>query len=130
MQRKRIVLVDDSETFLAQMASFLSDLPEAEVIATARSGREALSVTSRVRADLILMDLAMPDMNGVEATRRLKARTDAPIVWVVTLQDDAESRDAALRAGANEFVPKQRLLTRLLEYLEPGPEVPPKIGNE
>ncbi len=125
MDRKRILLVDDSQTFQRQMAACLAELPTAQLVGQAHSGREAVDISGRVEIDLVLMDLAMPEMNGLEATRLIKARGRAPTIWVVTFQDDAESRDAAISAGADEFVPKPQLLTRLLAFLEgDGPGAP------
>ncbi len=122
MRQIRILLVDDNAPFLTQMVTCLGDLPRADVIGQAHSGREGVELAARDKPDLVIMDLAMPGMNGIEATRRVKARPDAPLVWLVTLQDDNESRQAALLAGADEFVSKRHLLSRLVEMLAPEPE--------
>lgn len=122
MRHIRILLVDDSAKFLEQMVTCLGDLPRAQVIGQAHSGLEGVELAARYQPDLVIMDLAMPGMNGIEATRHVKARPGAPTVWLVTLQDDSESRQAALMAGADEFVSKRHLLSRLIEVLAPEPE--------
>lgn len=120
MRRLRILLVDDSRAFVEELAARLSSLSQVEVVGVAHSGQAALDLFDERAADLVLMDLAMPGMNGIQATRALKARGEAPRVWIVTLQDDSISRSLALAAGADQFVPKPLLLERLLEVLPRG----------
>lgn len=120
MRRLRILLVDDSRAFVEELAARLASLPQVEVVGVAHSGQAALELLDEQVADLVLMDLAMPGMNGIQATRALKTRADAPRVWIVTLQDDPISRGLALAAGADQFVPKPLLLERLLEVLPRG----------
>jgi two-component system invasion response regulator UvrY len=122
MRDIRILLVDDSLPFLEQMVTCLGDMPRAKVVGQAHSGREGVDLAAQQQPDLVIMDLAMPGMNGIEATRRVKAQPGAPLVWLVTLQDDSESRRAALLAGADEFVSKRHLLSRLIEMLAPEPK--------
>lgn len=74
MQTVQVLLVDDYPDFLDAVARFLSTIPHVEIVGRARSGREALNQVARVRPDLVLMDLAMPDMSGLELrdTSRLR----------------------------------------------------------
>jgi DNA-binding NarL/FixJ family response regulator len=76
-----------------------------------------LEQTTALRPDLVLMDLAMPGMGGLEATRRLKAEPDAPRVIMLSLHEHPMYRTAALDAGANGFVPKSKLGTALLPMI-------------
>lgn len=79
MQRIRILLVDDSLDFLEAVATLMADWPGIELIGCASSGSEALERVPELRPDLVLVDLMMPDMNGLETLRRLKGGRDAPL---------------------------------------------------
>jgi DNA-binding NarL/FixJ family response regulator len=102
----RILLVDDNAEFLRVAAGFLATDPAIEIAGLAPSGGEALKLTERLRPDLVLMDLAMPDMNGLAATRRIKARRDPPRVVILTLYDNAEYRVQAQCVGVDGYVAK------------------------
>jgi DNA-binding NarL/FixJ family response regulator len=113
----RILLVDDSPEFLEAVAHFLATEPEIEVVGRASSGRSALEQVSRLQPDLVLMDLAMPEMNGLEATRRIKSQPDTPCVVILTLHDNFEYRAQAAAVHADGFVPKSELGTQLLPLI-------------
>lgn len=113
----RILLVDDSLTFLESATRFLSANERLEIIGRALSGGEALEQVSQLCPDLVLMDLTMPGMNGLEATRRLKARQSAPYVIILTLSDSSEYCAAAVAAGADGFVTKSEFGTALLPLI-------------
>ena len=104
--RVRILLVDDNDDFRRQAARFLAAEPGCDVVAFAASGTEAVEMTGRVGPDLVLMDLSMPGMNGIEATRRIKARAGAPRVVIVTLDGDAPYKTASESALADGFLSK------------------------
>src|SRR5688572_10315045 len=109
----RILLVDDNMLFAASAQRFLSTFDSVEVVAVARGGREALDHLERQRADMVLMDLNMHGMNGLEATRRIKALDPGIRIIVVSLDDTEEFRSAATNAGAENFVSKQDFVMRL-----------------
>lgn len=113
-----MLLVDDSLQFTAAAGRFLGLLPRVDVVGYARSGREALDRVYELKPDLVLMDVMMPDMDGLEATRRLKARADAPWVVILTLNDTADYRVRADRVGADGFVSKQDLVTQLPDVID------------
>jgi DNA-binding NarL/FixJ family response regulator len=102
----RVLLADDSPEFVSSALRRLQSDASVEVVACASSGREAVRLTSTLGPDLVLMDLAMPEMNGLEATRRIKALAHPPRVLILTLYDDPAYRDAAREAGADGFVSK------------------------
>jgi DNA-binding NarL/FixJ family response regulator len=110
-------MVDDHATFLDELAHLLAEDLETDVMGRAASGEEALEQTKTLRPDLVLMDLAMPGMGGLEATRRLKAETGAPRVIMLSLHEHPMYRKAALDAGANGFIPKSELGTALLPLI-------------
>jgi DNA-binding NarL/FixJ family response regulator len=114
----RVLLVDDSPEFLRAASLFLSADPEVAIVGTARSGQDALYQVEKVHPDLVLMDLAMPGMGGLEATRRIKARPGAPGVVIITLLDNPEYRAAAKSVGADGFVAKSAFATQLLSTIQ------------
>ena len=118
MIKIKILLVDDSEQFLQSATAFLSQCPSVEVIGTATSGKDAIKKVEELRPDLVLMDIALPQMNGIEATRCIKGQAEAPKIIILTLHDNAEYRSAAKDAGADGFVRKSNLLTHLLPLLD------------
>jgi DNA-binding NarL/FixJ family response regulator len=109
LDRCRVLLVDDNQEFLKILARLLAAYPEVDVVGSARSGREALDQVALLHPDLVLVDLVMPDMDGLETTRRIKARPVSPRVILMTMQEDAEYREAAQEAGADGFIPKPDL---------------------
>ncbi len=109
----RIMLVDDSEAFLAAAEALVEHEPALVLAGTARNGEEALAEAERLEPDLVLIDAFMPVMDGLEATRKLKRRSHAPWVVVISLHDDEALRLESWAAGADGFVGKSRLAERL-----------------
>ena len=120
MANTRILIVDDSDDFLKSATLLLSAAPGVTVVGRARSGEEAVAETERLLPDLVLMDVQMPGMGGLAATRVIKARTHAPRVIVLTMHDTAEYREAADAAGANGFLSKLAFTTAISAMLPPA----------
>jgi len=112
-----VLLVDDSPIFLDIARRFLQSQATVAVVGTALSGQEAFEQISRLQPDLVLMDLSMPGLDGLEATRRLKAQPDAPCVVILTLYDNAAYRAQAEAVGADGFIAKWQLGPQLLPTL-------------
>ncbi len=113
----RILLVDDSLAFLESVSRFLSAHVGIEIVGRVLSGGEALEEVPRLCPDLVLMDLTMPEMNGLEATRHLKAQPIAPYVVILTLNNSSEYHTAALAVGADGFITKSEIGTALLPLI-------------
>lgn len=113
----RLLLVDDNLDFLRSTARFLSTTEDVVVIGCASSSRDALEQVGRLHPDLVLIDVAMPDLNGIEATRRMKAGPFAPLVVVTTLYEESRYRVKAESAGADAVVAKPELGSRLLPII-------------
>jgi DNA-binding NarL/FixJ family response regulator len=113
----RILLVDDSPIFLESATRFLAMDARLEIVGQVLSGGEALEQVPRLCPDLVLMDLAMPGINGLEATRQIKAQPSAPHVVILTLNDSNEYRAAAEAVGADGFVTKSEIGTALLPLI-------------
>ncbi|MBP7691915.1 MAG: response regulator transcription factor [Anaerolineales bacterium] len=106
MNRIRLLIADDHALFRAGMRALLAAMPDIEVVGEATDGADTLAQVSALQPAVVLMDIHMPGMNGIEATRRLLA--DQPrvgIVMVTMLEDDA-SVFAAMKAGARGYVLK------------------------
>jgi DNA-binding NarL/FixJ family response regulator len=105
-QAVRVLVVDDHPVFREGFAALLSNLDEVEVVGTASSGAEALAAVGAARPDVVVMDVQMPGMDGIEATRRLV--TDAPDVGVVvlTMSEEDDTLFDAVRAGARGYLLK------------------------
>lgn len=123
----RTLLVDDSSEFLEAAQRFLNSDPQIEICGILRSGQEAVDAVKRLHPDLVLMDLAMPGMNGLAATRQIKALADPPLVIILTLYDHAEYRLASEAVDADDFITKSEFgseLLPLIHRLFPGEMVP------
>lgn len=105
----RTLLVDDSTAFLESVARLLAEDARIEIVGRAMSGHAALEQVAHLQPDLVLMDWRMPAMNGLETTRAIKTRADAPRVVVLTLNDGPTFREATELAGADGFVCKLEL---------------------
>lgn len=117
MSRLKVLLVDDNLEFLEVASDFLSGDAAIEVVGRAPSGPRALELAEQFSPDLVLMDLAMPGMNGLEATRRLKALTAPPQVVIVTMYDGPEFASLAHAAGADDFITKSEFGEMLLPII-------------
>ena len=96
----RIALVDDQEMYRLGFRMLLETQEEVEVVGEADDGRSALDLLARVKTDVVLMDVRMPGMNGIEATRRIvESGTDGPKVIVLTTFDLDEYAFEAIRGG-------------------------------
>ncbi len=113
----RVLLVDDNAEFLESATRFLGAEPQIQVVGRALSARSGLEQVTRLHPDLVLMDLAMPDMNGFEATCHLKEQPDATRVIILTLHDNDEYRAAAENVQADGFVAKSEFGTQLLPVI-------------
>ena len=106
MKRISVLIADDHALFREGVHAILKSVPDIEIVGEAGTGKEALALASDRSPDVILMDIQMPDLNGVEATQRiLKIRPDAGIIIVTMLEDD-DSLFSAMRAGARGYVLK------------------------
>lgn len=114
----RTLLVDDSREFLHAASQFLSGDPTIEIIGKYHSTIEALEQVGNLNPDLILMDLAMPDINGLEATQLIKDRVDAPRVIILTMHDNPEYRQASQAVQADGFVAKSNFGLELVPMIK------------
>jgi len=102
----RVLLADDHKLFREGVASLLERARDVQLVGEAATGEEVVRLTDELLADIVLMDLKMPGMGGIEATRTIVARNPHVGVIVVTMFEDDESVFAALKAGARGYVLK------------------------
>lgn len=118
MKAIKTLLVDDNPEFIEAAKRFLSSEKQFNVIGTALSGQEAIDQVEKLKPDLVLIDLAMPGMNGLEATQRIKSEPDCPRVIILTLYNTRAYREASDSVGADGFVTKSDFGVRLLPLVE------------
>jgi DNA-binding NarL/FixJ family response regulator len=102
----RVLVVDDHPLFRDALAALVRSLPDLEIAGLASDGPEAIELAATGGVDVVLMDLNLPTMSGVEATARIAALPAAPAVLVVTMVDDDDTVVTALRAGARGYALK------------------------
>ena len=104
----RVLVVDDSGFFRRRVSEMLNADPRLEVIGMAENGQEAIRMTAELKPDVITMDIEMPVLDGISATRRIMTRTPTPIIMFSSLTTDgAKATLDALDAGAIDFLPKK-----------------------
>ena len=134
----RIVIADDHALVRAGMRALLSQDPEFEIVGEVENGRDAVRVAGELKPDIVLMDLTMPGMNGMEAILNIKLRYPAMRILVLTLHKTEEFVLASLRAGADGYILKEatpselRLAVRTVAggktYL--SPDVSSRVAGE
>jgi len=129
----RILLVDDHDVFRHGLAQLLGE-EGVEVVAEASSGEAGVRLACELAPEVVLMDLGMPGMSGVEATRAIAAAQGAPPVVVLTLSDDDASMLEALLAGAAGYVLKDATLEQIVAAVQAAAAgdavIPPRIAPE
>jgi DNA-binding NarL/FixJ family response regulator len=117
INNQKVFLVDDSRVFLDTAKKFLSANSDFEVIGSAYSGEEGLEKLALISPDLILMDMSMPGIGGVQATRFIKTKQNPPKIVIVSIYDNPEYQDLVRSAGADGFIAKSDFGTKLLPLL-------------
>ena len=102
----QILISDDSEAARTGLKALLKGAQDIRLVGEATGGHEAVSLAERLQPDVILMDLQMPDVNGIEATRRIVDTSPHIAVLVLTMYDDDDSVFAAMQAGARGYLLK------------------------
>ncbi len=102
----RILVADDHALFRGGLSALFLSVPDTEVVGEAASGEEAVALAADLKPDVVLMDIQMPGVNGIEATRTIVRDSPHVSVIVVTMFEDDDSVFAAMRAGARGYVLK------------------------
>ena len=118
MKRIRVLIVDDHTLVRSGICSLLALVEGIEVVGEASDGKEALDKTRQLEPDVVLMDLAMPIMGGLEATRRLRREFPRTQVLALTQYDDSEYVIPIIEAGARGFVTKMSAFSELAAAIQ------------
>ncbi len=113
-----VMLVDDNLTFVGSVRKFLSQMPEAEVVGEAYDGEEALHQARQLQPDLVLLDINMPGINGLDVARQMLTWTNPPNIVFLSMHNSPIYRAAALELGATGFVGKADFVDDLLPIIE------------
>ena len=112
----RVLLVDDSEIILARVRAALT--PACMVVGAVTDGKSALTAATALRPDVIVLDISMPGISGLQVASALRAQGSTAAIVFLTVHDDAQFIDAAMQSGGTGYVVKQRLSTDLLHAVE------------
>lgn len=115
---QRILIVDDHPAIREGLKAILSTQPNCDIVGEAADGLEALNLAERLQPDLVLMDLSMPLMDGIAATREIKKKWPETKILVFTNHDNPEYRTAALKAGAEGYLLKDSTSAKLIQSLK------------
>ena len=118
MSRARILIVDDHEIFRRGLRSLLESRPEFEILGEAGDGLQAIEKAVELRPDLIVMDVSMPQLDGLQATRQIRKKLPQTKILILSQHDTSHMLAAALEAGANGYVTKSQVSRCLLSALD------------
>jgi DNA-binding NarL/FixJ family response regulator len=131
-RRPRVLLADDHAMIMEGLASVLE--PEFEIVGRAEDGRELMALAAKVKPDVIVADISMPLLNGIDAARQLKKEDSRTRIIFLTMHPEADLATEAFRAGASGYVLKssaaKELKTAILEALNGRTYVTPRIAKE
>lgn len=117
-ERIKVILADDHDIILNKISALLDDLPDIEVVATAENGKKAIALTQREHPDVLILDIDMPELNGLQVTSWLKSsRIDVKVV-ILSVYNQASIVRAAFNLGACGYVLKNRAATDLVKAIQ------------
>lgn len=115
--RARVVIADDNDVYRRLLGKFISVQQDLEVVGEATDGLAAVALCSELTPDVVVMDLRMPGVDGLEATRRVKAQVPSAHVIAITAHRCERDESDCLAAGAEAFVPKAKADVELIEAI-------------
>ena len=128
----QIIIADDHKLIRQGLASLLARTSEIVVVGQANNGREAVQLTEKHRPDLVVMDVSMPDLNGIDATRQIIARSPKTRVIALSMHSDRQFVAEMFRAGARGYLLKdsafEELATAILKVARNETYIAPKLG--
>lgn len=134
MKPIRVLLVDDQALFREALATLLRQNAKLEVVGEAENGETGVDAARRLKPDVVLMDLRMPAMSGVEATRRLRESLPETRILVLTTFEDDEDVFPAIKAGASGYVlkasPADKLVEAICAVMRGGTPLEPTVASK
>lgn len=132
MGRPRVLLGDDHRMFSEGLAHILE--PRFEIVGVIENGRDLIAAAEQLRPDVIVADISMPSLNGIEAALRIRKFPHAPKIVFLTMHEDATFATAAFRAGASGYVLKRsaaaEIITAVQEALQGRTYISPLVAGE
>jgi DNA-binding NarL/FixJ family response regulator len=113
----RVLIADDHRLFVEALEAILATDDRFQVVGTAHDGETAVRLAGKEKPDVVLMDIAMPGVDGVEATRRIRKRRKSTAVLVLTGSNARADVDRARKAGAGAYVTKDQIASHLIEAI-------------
>lgn len=130
----RVLLVDDHALFREGLGMIISNQTDMEVVGEASDGLEGVIKAAELKPDLILMDIQMPDMDGIEAARRIKREVPSATIVMLTVRDDEEKLFEAIKNGAQGYLLKKmhsaELITMARRALAGEVAIPPRLAGQ
>jgi DNA-binding NarL/FixJ family response regulator len=117
-ERVRVLLADDHPIYRDGLMKLLTNMPNVSVVGEAQTGTEAVAAAAALQPDVVVMDLQMPELSGIDATRRIVQDSPHIAVLVLTMYQDDASVFAAMRAGARGYLLKTVDHTKILRAIE------------
>ena len=116
IQPIRVLLVDDHKLVRAGLCALLDSAPDIVVVGEATGGREAVALARRLEPDVVVMDLSMPDLDGMSATREILAQTPTRVL-ILTMHEEVQYLAEGMRAGASGFLVKSVAHRELIDAI-------------
>ncbi len=130
----RVLVVDDHALFREGLGLIISNQPDMVVVGEAGDGLEAVSKAAELKPDLILMDIQMPQMDGIEATRQIKKELPSTTIVILSVRDDEENLFEAIKSGAQGYLLKTMQAPALIDMLHRAlageVAIPPRLAGQ
>ncbi len=117
-KRIKVLLADDHEVLRDGLASLIADQTDMEVVATVGTGRSAVRMADKIRPDVVVMDIGMPDLNGIDATRKIVGKLPGVRVLSLSIHKDRNTVESMLRAGASGYLVKNCAVRELIDAIK------------
>ncbi len=134
MELTRVYVVEDQPQLLKNLVKVLGTFPELEVVGTSQDGEEAVEDIVRVRPELVLLDLELPGLNGIQVTQRVKRRAPEVEILILTSFEDEQKVYEAIQAGASGYLVKrvgpEKIRSGIREVMEGGTVLEPLIARK
>lgn len=118
MKKAKVLIVDDHQVVIGGIRCVVNELPEFEVVGEACNGRDGVRLAKALGADIVIMDISMPDLNGIDATLQLKKKCPETHVIIFTMYSDKEYLIDLIRAGISAYVLKEDPISDLILALK------------
>ncbi len=113
----KVLLADDHESFRDGLREFFEKEEDIDIVGEAKDGQEAVTMSTNLLPDIVIMDITMPKVNGIDATKRISTKLPQIKVLVLSATQDCHLAGKALKAGAKGYVPKGSIFNELVDAI-------------